>query len=87
MKLLKQENNGPRFAPSKLYLRTSASKKGAFNCDYRIFREAMDLEVAKQAIHDFPNVELVDNPAQSEYPMPINYVRSCALCSWSYAKN
>lgn len=37
------------------------------------FENPIDLKIAKQAIHDFPNVELVDNPEQSEYPMPINY--------------
>jgi aspartate-semialdehyde dehydrogenase len=45
------------------------------------FGNPIDLEVAKQAIHNFPNVELVDNPEQSEYPMPINYseVVPCAV--------
>ena len=45
------------------------------------FENTIDLELAKQAICDFPNVELVDNPEQSEYPMPINYseVVSCAV--------
>jgi aspartate-semialdehyde dehydrogenase len=45
------------------------------------FENPIDLEVAKQAIHDFPNIELVDNPEQSEYPMPINYseVVPCAV--------
>ena len=45
------------------------------------FENPIDLEVAKQAIHNFPNVELVDNPEQSEYPMPINYseVVPCAV--------
>ncbi len=45
------------------------------------FENAIDLEVAKQAICDFPNVELVDNPEKSEYPMPINYseVVPCAV--------
>ena len=45
------------------------------------FEKPIDLEVAKQAIHDFPNVELVDNPEKSEYPMPINYseVVPCAV--------
>ena len=45
------------------------------------FENPIALEVAKQAIHDFPNVELVDNPEQSEYPMPINYseVVPCAV--------
>lgn len=45
------------------------------------FENPIDLKIAKQAIHDFPNVELVDNPEQSEYPMPINYseVVPCAV--------
>ena len=45
------------------------------------FENSIDLEVAKQAIRGFPNVELVDNPEKSEYPMPINYseVVPCAV--------
>ena len=45
------------------------------------FENAINLSVAKEAIRAFPNVELIDNPQQLEYPMPINYsgVFSCAL--------
>jgi len=45
------------------------------------FENPIDLEAAKQAIRDFPNVELVDNPEACEYPMPINYseVVPCAV--------
>ena len=36
---------------------------------------------ARKAIQDFPNVELVDDPNNLKYPMPINYseVVPCAV--------
>ena len=45
------------------------------------FEKPVDLAEAKQAIVDFPNVELVDDPENCRYPMPINYseVVSCAV--------
>lgn len=37
------------------------------------FSKPVDLEAARQAIRDFPGVELLDNPAKKEYPMPLAY--------------
>ena len=78
---MKVKNNGLGFTPSELYLRTSAVRRAHSIAITASFEKPIDLEVAKQAIHDFPNVELVDNPEQSEYPMPINYseVVPCAV--------
>lgn len=45
------------------------------------FEKPIDLAEAKQAIEDFPNVELVDDPENCQYPMPLNYseVVPCAV--------
>ncbi|KAF0094139.1 MAG: aspartate-semialdehyde dehydrogenase [Puniceicoccaceae bacterium 5H] len=37
------------------------------------FFEPVDLEEARQAIREFPGVELLDEPAQAQYPMPLDY--------------
>lgn len=37
------------------------------------FERAISVAAARAAIHAFEGVDLVDNPAESVYPMPINY--------------
>ncbi len=37
------------------------------------FKNPVDLDVARQAISDFPGSELVDNPENGLYPMPIDF--------------
>lgn len=45
------------------------------------FENEIDIASARKAIQDFPNVELVDDPDNLKYPMPINYseVVPCAV--------
>ena len=45
------------------------------------FEKPVDIGRARQAISDFPNLELVDDPENFKYPMPLEYseVVSCAV--------
>ena len=45
------------------------------------FEKPIDIPRARQAIAEFPNLELVDDPENFEYPMPLNYseVVPCAV--------
>jgi aspartate-semialdehyde dehydrogenase len=37
------------------------------------FEKPVSVEAAREAVRNFEGAELVDNPAEAEYPMPLNY--------------